>query len=108
VEVRLEGAIIAIFYVFPTRALSQMGVDGSTKLFDGAVNKRTDEVSGLAYYTTATCGSYSYKVSGSFKEYGSVLILKGQSPIVNAQSCRVVGYKNDVLKFTLDRRPVLE
>ena len=42
--------------------------DPASLIFEGAINKQTNVVSGIAYLQTKTCRTHPYSASGKFKE----------------------------------------
>ncbi len=101
VDLQEEGAGVTIIYTQPRPGLVEVGVQNGTILFNGAVNRRTGFLSGVAYIYGGECGNFPYTVSGYYND-ASVLRLHGSAPIVNHRSCRVIGYKSFGPNATLE------
>ena len=104
VEVKIEGAGVTIEYRIPRKELIAAGAMPGIKLFEGAISRRTDHISGLAYYLAGFCGPHPYQAAGRFVNGENILVLKGAAPTVNQRNCRVTGYTAESkLTFTIDR-----
>jgi|SRR5665811_156182 len=92
-----DGGGMSISYTRPRRGLIGVGVTSGTLLFEG-VEQAGGAISGQARRFDKTCGPVLYPVTGH--NHGGSIILRGNAPKVDG-NCRVVGYRDDKLLFTL-------
>jgi hypothetical protein len=91
VEIKVEGATVTIKYPPPSGNSQPAWVHPGAIVFEGGINKKSDEIGGTAYLFWPKCGSFPYTVSGHFGPGNWVLKLRGPAPIVDA-NCHVVRY----------------
>jgi hypothetical protein len=104
VDVKLEGAVVTIEYRNPSKGAYAVGAVPGTKIFEGAISRRTDHISGLAFHLAGFCGAHPYQAAGRFGNSEDILVLQGAPPVVNPRTCRVTGYRaSSDLTFTIDR-----
>jgi hypothetical protein len=97
-RLRSEGSVRSFEYVQPRSDLRAAGVKVGTVLFTGKLlGERT--YAGTAFRFSSRCGPISYTVEGTMVGDRS-LTLKGRLPKRN-RKCAVVGYRQDVLVFSL-------
>jgi hypothetical protein len=90
-EIVIEGATITIKYAQNhTGDTFSSPAPGGT-IFEGGINKKTDEIGGTAYLFDRKCGVFPYSVYGRFEGVDWVLKLKGLAPVLDSK-CRVVAY----------------
>jgi hypothetical protein len=94
-----EGPSRKLYYESPRAGMAAQGVTPGTLLFTGTRNG--DEYSGTAYVFKSGCGATPYLVSGRVSADQRTIEMRGQAPKKNAD-CGIIGYKDDVLIFTLD------
>jgi hypothetical protein len=87
---------VEIDYLIPRGGLGSVGVQEGTTLFYGARNG--DAIEGTAYVFNARSGPLGYEVHGEMLSEGTVVLLSGLAPHVNA-NCEVVWKKLDYLRF---------
>jgi hypothetical protein len=88
-----NGANRQFNYAIPKPGLP---VASGTLLFAG--RKSGDNYSGTAYVFSERCGASGYSVSGPVAPDQRSVTMYGKAPRTDA-SCRVVGYRDDVLVF---------
>jgi hypothetical protein len=77
-----------------------LGAVPGSPVFEGAISRRTDDISGKAYKYAAHCGRFPFLVSGRFNNPSmSALRLRGSIPLINMRTCRVTGYTAVTLEF---------
>lgn len=91
-----SGAQRQFRYQAPVAELRQYGVQPGTLLFDG--RRDGNQYSGTAYVFSKVCGGLPYDVAGPVSSDQRNVTMHGKAPIVDA-SCRIVGYRDDVLVF---------
>jgi Caspase domain len=106
--VRLEakGASRKFIYEVPRQGMLDAGVRQGTLLFEG-VNNGGTSYSGTAYIFPPNCRATPYLVDGPIVNDGQTVVLKGQRPVVDPQTCRPVGSAEDTLTFNY-RAPISE
>jgi hypothetical protein len=89
----------AFYYEQPRSGVVQAGVRPGTLYFDGVTDGR--QYSGTAYVFSTKCGATGFPVAGPVSPDSRQVILYGQSPVINALSCQIMGYHNynDTLAF---------
>jgi hypothetical protein len=85
-------------YATPAADLLDAGVQAGTVLFDGRRIRK--QYSGTAYVFSSSCGGTPYAVAGPVSAHRRTVTMYGKAPIVDS-TCRIVGYRNDVLVFNL-------
>jgi hypothetical protein len=106
--VRLEakGNSRKFIYEVPRQGLLDVGVRQGTLLFEGVNNSGTT-YSGTAYIFPRNCRASPYLVDGPIINDGQTVVLKGQAPLIDPQTCRPTGTVEDTLVFNY-RAPVSE
>jgi hypothetical protein len=100
VVMKLEGAVITITYLYPSSQMTSLGAEKGSPVFEGAISRKTDDISGNAYKYAGRCGRFPFLVSGRFADNAmSSLHLKGSAPIVDSHNCRVTRYAPVDLEF---------
>ena len=66
-------------------------------VFDGV--KNGNQYGGTAFLRSPRCGAISYSVSGPIADDQRGVTLYGQAPVRDPKTCKVTGYRNDVLAF---------
>ncbi|MEZ0085195.1 hypothetical protein [Bradyrhizobium japonicum] len=98
VSLSANGARRQFHYQIPAADLLQIGVQPGTLLFDG--RREGDKYSGTAYVFSKVCGALPYITAGPVAPDQRTVMMYGKAPIANS-SCRVIGYRDDVLVFSL-------
>jgi S1-C subfamily serine protease len=93
-----KGEKREFYYHEPREAMQQAGARKGSPVFVGVV-KGTNYF-GTAFIYNPTCGRFSYRVSGPILDGYRRVLLRGQVPRVS-RDCKIVGYLNDQLEFTL-------
>jgi hypothetical protein len=100
VVLKEEGAVITITYDYPSKMMTSLGAVIGSPVFEGAINRRTDDISGSAYKYAGHCGRVPFLVFGRFYNPSmSALRLRGSIPLINMRTCRVTGYTAVTLEF---------
>jgi hypothetical protein len=94
------GSSREFYYKEPRPGMQQAGVRPGSLLFSGQAI--SGQYSGTAFIFNRRCGQFPYQVSGPILDNYERVVLTGQAPRVGS-NCRVVGYVNDRLEFTLVR-----
>jgi hypothetical protein len=96
-----SGAHRQFYYSQPRPGMVQSGVRPGTLYFDGVTDGR--QYSGTAYVFSTKCGATGFPASGPVSPNGGQVVLYGQSPIINAWNCTIMGYHDspDKLEFAL-------
>jgi hypothetical protein len=93
-----EGDRRQFFYHNPRQGIIEAGARPDSLLFEGrAVG---NAYVGTAFIYNKRCGQAPYSVSGPVLDGGRRVVMRGLAPRINRQ-CKVFGYKDDVLEFTL-------
>ncbi|MET4424229.1 hypothetical protein [Bradyrhizobium sp. RT3a] len=98
VSLSASGARRQFHYQIPGAELLQIGVQSGTLLFDG--RREGDKYSGTAYVFSKLCGALPYITTGPIAPDQRTVTMYGKAPIANS-NCRVIGYRDDVLVFSL-------
>jgi hypothetical protein len=93
-----NGSLREFYYDRPRQGMIDAGAQSGSLLFRGrSVNGR---YIGTAVIFDSRCGQRSYEVSGPILDNYERVLLQGRAPRVDS-SCRVFGFINDTLTFTL-------
>jgi hypothetical protein len=95
VSLEASGADRKFYYQTPRAG---MPVSPGTLLFEGRRNG--NRYSGTAYIFSKACGSQGYAVSGNVSADDRRVTMQGKAPRRDT-ACRVIGYRDDVLVFSL-------
>jgi hypothetical protein len=94
VYLEVSGASRKFYYQIPRSGLP---VTNGTLLFNG--RKDGDRYSGTAFVFSTNCSARGYAVNGPVASDKRSITLYGKAPQVDS-SCRVIGYRDDILVFT--------
>lgn len=97
-----NGESREFYYWQPRPGMLEAGARRDTLLFRGT--SRYGAYSGTAYIFNARCGAFPYQVSGPILDGYRRVVMRGQAPRVG-EDCRVFGYIDDVLEFSLIPTP---
>jgi hypothetical protein len=93
----VEGNTRRFFYERPRDALQRAGARSGALLFDGQTEG--GRYWGTAHVFAGSCGTFPYEVSGEIRNDGRTVMMTGQAPRVDLNTCHVVGYRHDELVF---------
>lgn len=99
-KVRLEskGNIRRFYYVTPRVGLLQIGIKFGTLLFAGTrVGNRYE---GTSYIFSPKCGAREFSVSGIVEIGDLRVVMRGQSPVIDATCSPTGSYRREELVFT--------
>jgi hypothetical protein len=96
VTLSANGPVRQFRYATPAANLLDAGVQAGTVLFDGRRIRK--QYSGTAYVFSSSCGGTPYPVTGTVSTHRRAVTMYGKAPIVDS-TCRIVGYRDDVLAF---------
>jgi hypothetical protein len=95
-----DGSRRLFYYAAPRAALVERGVTSGQLLFEG--ERIGNRYAGTArIFSTAPCGQFTYRVEGPISGDQRSVTMFGRAPRVNSR-CEVIGYRDDMLVFTLE------
>jgi hypothetical protein len=92
-----SGAARKFLYDAPREGMQAAGARKGSVLFEG--RRAGNRYSGTAYVFASGCGSFAYAVSGDVLNGDRQVVMSGQAPRVDRETCKIVGYRSDRLVF---------
>jgi PAN domain len=97
---QFDGNRRRFIYEVPRPGMAARGVRQGTVLFDGT--RSADVYTGTSkLFRGPPCGEFNYTVAGSVAPDQKSVTLRGRAPNVEEGTCRITGYRDDELVFTL-------
>lgn len=96
-SLQAKGPERKFYYDQPRELMQRAGAKNGTLLFEG--RKEANSYVGTARIFAGECGPFTYTVSGPISEDQRTVVMTGQAPRVDLNTCRIIGYRDDRLVF---------